>query len=79
MEVIADTKVVTVHMKCDECKEGYMVRDDNIVLTTYPAQYSHKCNKCGSKKIFYKIYPYQKYIQTETFREPKMVEKIALE
>ena len=79
MEVVADTKVLTVHMKCDECKEGYMVMDGDIVLTTYPAQYPHKCNKCGHRKTFNRMYPFHKYIQTEVFREPTITEKISLE
>ena len=79
MEVVAETKVLTVHMKCDQCGEGFMVMDGDIVLTTYPAQYPHKCNKCGYRKTFDRMYPFHKYVQIETFIQPTMIEKIALE
>lgn len=79
MEVVADTKVLTVHMKCEKCDKGYMIMDGNIVLTTYPAQYPHKCNKCGCRKTFDRMYPFHKYVQTEAFRQETQIERIALE
>jgi uncharacterized protein with PIN domain len=43
---------------CDECNEGEMVRvNNNIVLTTYPEQYQHECNKCGAKRNYFVSYP----------------------
>lgn len=79
MEVVAETKLLTVHMKCDQCGEGFMVMDGDIFLTTYPTQYPHKCNKCGHRKTFDKMYPSYRYVQIENFREPTIIEKVALE
>ena len=56
-----------------------MIMDGNIVLTTYPAQYPHKCNKCGCRKTFDRMYPFHKYVQTEAFRQETQIERIALE
>ena len=38
MEVMSEVKVFQVKMKCDKCKEGYMVREDTI-LTFHPPLY----------------------------------------
>ena len=32
MEVVADTKVITIHMKCDGCGKGYMLNDGEMLL-----------------------------------------------
>lgn len=32
MEVAADTKVITIHMKCDGCGKGYMLNDGECYL-----------------------------------------------
>ena len=56
MEVMSEVKVFQVKMKCDKCKEGYMVRKDTI-LTFHPPLYSHICNKCGHASSYRRIYP----------------------
>jgi predicted nucleic acid-binding Zn ribbon protein len=32
---------------CPECKVGGMCKRLDVVLTTYPVQYSYVCNECG--------------------------------
>jgi hypothetical protein len=41
-----EMKVFTVKWICDECGQGEMV-PTGIELMSYPAQYPHKCNRCG--------------------------------
>lgn len=65
MEVIKEVKVVEVNMKCDECNEGLMEPVGNNVLMTNPPKYPHKCNKCGYRENYTRIYPYQKYVPVE--------------
>lgn len=69
MEVVAEVKTLTVHMKCDKCGNGLMLRDGNIILTTDPPLYSHKCNHCGNHENYHVMYPYQKLIPLENLRE----------
>ena len=64
MEVEYDAKPVLVKMKCDKCKEGFMEKDGNIVLTSYPPQFPHKCSCCGYRENYIKQYPYVKYVTT---------------
>ena len=33
----------------------------NMVLATYPIQYSHQCDKCGYIQNYIKKYPYETY------------------
>ena len=61
MEEIKEVKTVMVHYKCDKCEKGYMVTVNGKILTTYPAQYPHKCNVCGCEKHFIKTYPHLSY------------------
>lgn len=61
MEVMSEVKVFQVKMKCDKCKEGYMVRKDTI-LTFHPPLYSHICNNVSSYR---RTYPYMKYIDSD--------------
>ena len=60
MEVESEYKVLMVHMKCDECNGGLMESVGNTALMTYPPKYPHKCNKCGCRENYTRIYPYQK-------------------
>jgi ribosomal protein L37E len=57
-EIRLEVKNYVVDMLCDRCGEGYMRPEGNIVLTTYPLQYPHKCNRCGYTRSFIKKYPY---------------------
>ena len=47
-----------VYEVCEKCGKGVYVRDGDTVLTSYPPQYRHKCNKCGDIKLFNIEYPY---------------------
>jgi|APSaa5957512493_1039668.scaffolds.fasta_scaffold00751_3 hypothetical protein len=42
---------------CDECGQGEMVRHNDIVLTSYPPQFPHKCTNCDEIKNFFEVYP----------------------
>ena len=46
-EIVVEVKTLSVHMKCDKCQNGLMESDGNIVLTSEPPLYPHKCNNCG--------------------------------
>ena len=69
MEVVAEVKTLMVHMKCDKCGNGLMLKDGNIILTTEPPQYPHKCNNCGHQENYFFPYPYQKLVPMECLRE----------
>lgn len=68
-EVMAEVKVMAVHMKCDECGEGLMESVDNLAYAGNPPQYRHKCNKCGHEAYYPQRYPYQRFMLKEPFRE----------
>lgn len=48
---------ISVDYRCDSCKEGFM-RPNGEILTSYPAQYPHVCNKCFVGQSFDRTYPY---------------------
>ena len=52
-----------------------MEPDGNIVLTTEPYLYPHKCNNCGYMENYPFRYPYQKLIPVEQLRELKESER----
>lgn len=62
MESRTEVKVVEIDYNCPQCTVGKM-RPTGIVLTSYPAQYPHKCNECGYNENFYKTYPFVEYIK----------------
>ena len=39
-----------------------MEKDGNIVLTSYPPQFPHKCSYCGNRENYTVQYPYTKYV-----------------
>ena len=39
---------------------------DDVVFMTYPPQYPHKCNKCGTSATFNKKYPSIEYEEIDT-------------
>ena len=49
-------KQYEVDLFCDEC--GGKMGSDNVVIDTYPAQYSYYCPKCGCHVVSIKYYPY---------------------
>ena len=69
-ELVAEAKVLIVHIKCEKCGKGIMERNGNTVLATYPPRYPHKCNYCGNIENFSVEYPYQRLILKEPLREP---------
>ena len=38
-------------MKCDKCKEGFMEKDGNIVLTSYPPRFHISVVVAGIERI----------------------------
>lgn len=68
-EVMAEVKVMAVHMKCDKCGEGLMESADNLAYAGNPPQYRHKCNKCGYEAYYSKRYPLQQFVLKEPFKE----------
>ncbi len=58
-----DAIAVRVQLICDIYRcGGFMELCDGGVLTSYPAQYPHKCTKCeNTRYISGKVYPYIEY------------------
>ena len=56
--VKSDIKPMMVRAMC-EC--GGEFKPNGIVLTTYPEQYPHKCDRCGKLDVFYCEYPKVEY------------------
>lgn len=55
-KITTPVKPVMERMMC--CCGGELKRTkDAVTITTYPPQYTHKCNKCGILRQFYDIYP----------------------
>lgn len=55
-EMKTEVKTYKVTYTCDECREGEM-KPTGAPLMSNPAQYPHKCKKCGSEKTFRSKYP----------------------
>lgn len=68
-EVVAEVKILMVHMKCDNCGKGFMLADNEIRYSN-PPQIKHKCNKCGIIRYYNRTYPHQRMVPLEDFREP---------
>ncbi len=60
-----EIKMFEVNYECDVCHSGNMIRNDNLILTSYPPQYSHKCSNCGAETYFQDSYPLIKYEKDE--------------
>lgn len=56
MEIYSDCKVQLVDYTCDDCNIGTM-KYNGIICFTFPEQYEHKCNHCGTIKLFQEKYP----------------------
>lgn len=56
-EVKNKVQTYIINYVCDECYDGNMERDGNIVLTSNPPLFPHKCNRCGYKMNFIDTYP----------------------
>lgn len=70
MEMVAESKLLIVHMVCDKCKKGKMM-PIGMELMSYPPQYPHKCDNCGHAVNYSISYPYQKLVPIEALRESK--------
>lgn len=62
-EVKKPVQEYVIHAMC-ECGGEFIIGD--VVLTTYPVQYPHICNKCGKKATFDKRYPNIEYEEIDT-------------
>lgn len=71
MEMIAEAKTIIVYMICDKCKKGKMMPNGNVVLTTFPEQYPHKCDNCGKVVSYHIKYPYHKLVPIEPMRKER--------
>ena len=69
-ELVAESKALTVHMKCEKCGKGLMKRFGDTVLATYPPKYPHKCNNCGHIENYSVEYPQLRLVPIEILREP---------
>lgn len=59
MEVKCKAKLYMVIQKCDKCGIGRMERNGNMIFTSEPPLYPHKCNNCGHEECYTVAYPYQ--------------------
>lgn len=61
-EIEEEVKTLQVSRICPKCCKGRMMFAGGGVLMTYPAQYPHKCDKCGHDEYYSgTMYPYTKY------------------
>jgi len=60
-----EAKVIIVDYICDVCKEGKMI-PTGMVLSSYPPQYPHVCNKCGSTTNLKETYPTTRFVKVES-------------
>lgn len=59
-------KPLGVKYICEHCHEGEMISvNDNIMLTSNPPLFAHKCNKCGGELQLPRRYPYIEWIPQE--------------
>ncbi len=62
MKKRTEVKTIKVELVCEECNKGVMEGCAGVVLTTYPAQYPHKCTECGAEiHVTGTTYPYMEY------------------
>ena len=54
-------KEVKAYKICAICECGGEYEYQGMVLTTYPAQYPHICNRCGKVNTFLSAYPKMEY------------------
>lgn len=65
MEKSRQVDTFEVNLYCDSCG-GEMNRiAPDVVLTTYPPQYTYICSKCGREFTTSKAYPYIRYVVRE--------------
>jgi len=45
--VDTEVKLIERQYRCPECKRGFLIfQSDEVVVTTWPPLYPHRCNKC---------------------------------
>ena len=54
-------KEVKAYMICAICECGGEYEYPGHMLTTWPAQYAHICNRCGKVGTFLSVYPKIEY------------------
>ena len=64
IEKRTEVKPIKVDLTCGKCG-GIFERNTDIVLTTYPPQYSYKCNTCGEIITCSDIFPKIEYEEVE--------------
>ena len=61
MEKFKELRRYEVRQMCNQC-DWWEMEHTGIVLTSNPAQYPHKCNKCWEMETFYdNSYPKKTY------------------
>lgn len=63
IEKRVEVKTYIVKAICENC-DGEYVYNGNV-LTTYPAQYGHTCQKCGHHITLDCCYPTTEYVEIE--------------
>lgn len=76
MEVVAESKFLTVHMRCDKCGIGLMLKNGNIAFMTEPPLIPHKCNYCGHEEAYSCVYPNNRAVPVEQLRKPRKEETV---
>lgn len=61
------TKTFIERLYCDNC--GTEMQSTGIALTTYPAQYPHKCPNCGEQVTMMELYPRSVFKEAEEVKE----------
>ena len=59
METKTEIKSFIMDFTCPKCNKGKMRPKGNVILSTYPLTYPHKCDDCGHQMMFEKTYPYK--------------------
>jgi len=65
-EIKKEVRVMRVTQTCDSCLEDLV--PEGHVYMTYPAQYPHKCPRCGMSYTFDKVYPTIEYEEIKNER-----------
>lgn len=60
-------KKFTHELYCDDCEVP--LKDNNIVLATYPPQYSYSCPYCRKTKTTTRTYPWTEIVGDEVYVE----------
>jgi hypothetical protein len=64
-KMIKVRKEVKTYMVRAMCECGGEYEHQGLVLTSWPAQYPHECNRCGKMETFLSQYPKFEYKEVE--------------